>query len=118
MIRILCGIFCVILSLFAVAQYNDPDFVFWGAVYGIGALWTGFAALSPSTLHWSGARVMLGLCLAAALWGVFRFWPTTEQWWMQDVWWETETAREGMGMMIVLAAMLSAGVVALRRRPA
>lgn len=113
--RILAGILCVILVLFTVVQYNDPDFVFWGAIYGIGAVWTGFAALSPATLTWGGARAMMALCVAAALYGVVYFYPTTEGFWRQDVWWETETAREGMGMMIVLIALLVAGTFCLRR---
>jgi hypothetical protein len=37
---------------------------------------------------------------------------------MQDVWWETETAREGMGMMILCVALALAGLVALRARRA
>ncbi len=113
--RILNGIVCVILILFAAVQYNDPDFTFWGPVYGIGALWTGFAALSPGTIQWTPARLMLGLCVAAAIYGVVHFYPTTDRWWAQDVWWETETAREGMGMMIVLVALLIATVVCMRR---
>ncbi|MEM7058204.1 MAG: transmembrane 220 family protein [Pseudomonadota bacterium] len=113
--RTICGLFCVMMILFAYWQYNDPDFSFWGPVYGIAALWTGFAALSPGTIRWGAGRVMLWICLAAAAYGVFHFYPTTENWWMQDVWWETETAREGMGMMIVLLALLAALVVGLRR---
>lgn len=113
--RILCGILCVIMLLFAVAQYNDPDFTFWGPVYGIGALWTGFAAFSPATVRWGFGRAMLLVCVAAALYGVVYFFPETPNWWMQDVWWETETAREGMGMMIVLVSLLAAMAVGLRR---
>lgn len=113
--RILCGILCVILILFAVAQYNDPDFAFWGAIYGIGALWTGFAALSPGTVRWGVGRVMLLICVAAAIYGVVHFYPDTPNWWQQDVWWETETAREGMGMMIVLVSLLAATAVGVRR---
>ena len=47
--RIICGLFCVMMILFAYWQHNDPDFMFWGPIYGIVALWTGFAALSPGT---------------------------------------------------------------------
>lgn len=113
--RIVCGILCVILILFAGVQYNDPDFTFWGAIYGIGALWTGFGALSPSTIRWRPAQIMLVVCLAACVYGVVHFFPTTDRWWMQDVWWETETAREGMGMMVVLVALVSAALVGMRR---
>ena len=113
--RLICGILCLMMILFAVAQYNDPDFVFWGPVYGIAALWTGFAALSPGTVQWGFGRIMLLICLAATVYGVIHFYPKTDKWWMQDVWWETETAREGMGMMIVLVALLASAAVALRR---
>jgi len=113
--RVICGLLCAMMILFAYWQYNDPDFSFWGPVYGIAALWTGFAALSPGTIRWGPGRAMLAICIAAALYGVFHFYPTTENWWMQDVWWETETAREGMGIMIVLIALLAAGLVSLRR---
>lgn len=116
--RTICGILSVILLLFAAVQYNDPDFMFWGAAYGIGAMWTGFAAFSPGTLRWGGARAMLAVCLAAALWGVLHFWPESEHWWWTEVWWVTETAREGMGMMFVLVSLLAAGWVALSRRVA
>ena len=51
---------------------------------------------------------------AAALYGVYHYWPTTPGWWRQEVWWETETAREGMGMMIVLVVVLVSGLTAQR----
>jgi len=31
--RVINGIFCILLVLFAAVQYNDPDRVFWGGLY-------------------------------------------------------------------------------------
>ena len=44
--------------------------------------------------------------IVATVW----YWPAEEGFWRQEVWWESETAREGMGIMIVTGALL---VVAL-----
>lgn len=113
--RILNAVFACLLILFAVVQYNDPDGLFWAAVYGVGVLWCGVAALR-SSLYATPAFIIYALSLAATAFGVFWFWPRTPDFWMQDVWWETETAREGMGIMVLLLAMLAAGAVALRAR--
>ena len=39
-------------------------------------------------------------------------WPTEAGFWQREVWWNSELAREGMGMMIVTLAL---AVVALTR---
>ena len=117
--RVLCGVLAVAMLLFAVVQHNDSDGVFWAAVYGAGALWCGFAALSPATLLWAPARGALLVTLALGALGVVIFWPDAERWWSIDVWWPEatgETAREGMGMMILFAALLAAAAVGLRPR--
>lgn len=113
--RILNGALCVLLILFAVVQYNDPDALFWASVYGIAALWAGVAAVEPGVLRAREARLLLAASMAAAVYGVVHYWPETSHWWLREVWWETETAREGMGMMIVLAAMVLVAVTALSR---
>lgn len=114
--RIVNGILCLILILFAVFQYNDPDGVFWAAVYSVAAIWSGVAALMPGQMAIPAVRLVYGISLVAAIVGVVAFWPDTPRWWMQEVWWDTETVREGMGFMIILAAMLVAGTAVLRRR--
>ncbi|MGR3609855.1 MAG: hypothetical protein ACU0BN_13505 [Sulfitobacter sp.] len=38
--------------------------------------------------------------------GIFWYWPQTPGFWRQEVYWVTEEAREGMGMMIAFAALL------------
>ena len=116
--RVVCGIFAMLLLAFAVVQWNDPDPVFWAAVYGAGALWCGIAAFSPGTLGWTPARVTLLATAACAVLGVAVFWPDAERWWAIDVWWPErsgETSREAMGMMVVAAGTVVAALVGRRR---
>ena len=91
-------------------------FWLWGAIYGAAAIFTGFAAFRPGSYASPGFRGLYLVALIAAIFGLFYYWPDTPNWWMQDVWWETETAREGMGMMIILVAMLAAGTKVLSAR--
>ena len=113
--RILAGIFAVLLVLFALVQYNDPDALYWGVIYGVTAglcfvaAWGGGLVVSPAF------RIIVVLAALVAAIGVFVYWPETPRWWAQDVWWETETAREGMGMMIVFIASLVAVLATFRR---
>jgi hypothetical protein len=114
--RIVNGVLCLLLILFRAGEYNDPDVLLWILIYGIGAGFTGLAAFRPGLFASPRVALVFSLCLAASFGGVYYYWPATPDWWMQDVWWETETAREGMGMMIVTAAMLIAGLTVLRAR--
>ena len=114
--RIVNGVFCLLLILFTAVQYNDPDYLLWVLIYGTGAVFTGLAAYRPGLFASPRVATVFALCLAASIGGVFYYWPTTPNWWMKDVWWETETAREGMGMMIVTAALLITGLTVLRAR--
>jgi len=45
------------------------------------------------------------------------FWPQTPGFWHQEVWWVTEEAREGMGMMIAFIALLTVWFGTRRQRP-
>ena len=114
--RIVNGVLCLLLILFTAVQYNAPDSLFWGLIYGIGAVFAGLAAYRPGSFASPRLATVFILFLAASFGGVYYYWPTTPDWWMQDVWWQTETAREGMGMMIVTAAMLFTGLSVLRAR--
>ncbi len=114
--RIVNGVLCLLLILFSAVQYNDPDVLLWGLIYGIGAVFTGLAAYRPGLLASPRLATAFALFLAVSIGGVYYYWPTTPDWWVKDVWWEAETAREGMGMMIVAAAMLIAGLTVLRAR--
>lgn len=114
--RIANGIFVVLLILFCAVQYNDPDGLFWIGVYGAGVVWCAVAAFHSRLYRQTPVFGLFALTVVAALAGLAYYWPKTPQWWMQDVWWETETAREGMGMMILCVALALAGFVALRIR--
>jgi len=114
--RIVNGVLCLLLILFTAVQYNDPDYLLWILIYGIGAVFTGLAAYRPGLFTSPRLATAFILFLAVSIGGVYYYWPTTPGWWMQDVWWETETAREGMGMMIVTGAMLIVGLTVLRVR--
>ena len=57
--RILNGFLCVILALFTIVQYNDPDAILWIVIYGVPAVWAGVAAYRPNAVernHLVGVR--------------------------------------------------------------
>lgn len=114
--RYLNGFFCVIMILFVAVQYNDPDYAFWMVIYGIPAVWAGVAALRPAVLARDLYTAGLVLITAAAVAGTVYYWPTMPGWWRKDVWWIEETAREGMGMMIVTVTLLVVLFTAWRAR--
>lgn len=111
---------CVLMVLFAGVQYNDPDFYFWGPVYLVPAAWAALAAFRPDTLQQSLPRLGLIATAILAIVGVGYYWPKDAGWWRQDVWWESELAREGMGVMIVAGVVIVvlAGTFLTRRRTA
>lgn len=92
---------CLLMILFIAVQYNDPDGTMWMVIYAVPAVWAGIAAFRQSLLANSAASILLILSIVAAVAGMLYYWPTTPGWWRQEVWWDVETAREGMGMMIV-----------------
>ena len=104
--RVFCGVLSLLMLLFIGVQYNDSDGAIWMLYYAIPAIAAAVAAFKPRWLLGLQASWLLLLSIAAAVVGVFYYWPKTPQWWAKDVWWETETAREGMGMMIVLFVLL------------
>lgn len=110
--RIVNAVLCLLMVAFVAVQYNDPDFLLWAVIYAIPAAWAGFAAWRPARLLTPPATIGLGACLLGAFAGLVYWWPTTPGWWRQEVWWESESSREGMGMMIVTFVLL---VVALTR---
>lgn len=104
--RIVSGILFVLMLLFTGVQYNDPDAMHWIAIYGVVALWCGVLTFRPAVFAESLWNWLLIATLAAALFGVVWYWPHTPHFWEKDVWWITETAREGMGMMIAFVALV------------
>ncbi len=103
--RTISYILAALMALFAVVQFNDPDGLFWMVVYGVPAVLALIAAIRPQAYRANILRAALLLCLLLALVGMVYYWPKTPGWWTQDVWWEVESAREGMGMMITVIVL-------------
>ncbi len=113
--RAINGLFCLILILFALVQYNDPDFLFWFIIYALAAAWCGLATFMPEILTTHGTlRAAFLLCLVGALAGTVYFWPSGADWWVKEVIWDNELVREGLGMAVVTAGLLSVGVTCWR----
>ncbi|MEM8947755.1 MAG: transmembrane 220 family protein [Pseudomonadota bacterium] len=109
--RAINGLFCLILVVFALVQFDDPDFLFWFVIYGLAAIWCGLAAFIPEVLTTHGTlRASFLLCLIGALAGTVYFWPTGADWWTKEVIWDNELVREGLGMVIVTIGLLSVGI--------
>lgn len=106
------GFFCVLMGLFAIVQYNDPDGVLWLLIYAVPAVWAGIAAFRPDMLR-AGRLVVpaYGLCLAAAVAGAIYLWPTEIA-----TWWDNEEVREGLGLLIITAVLVSVGFTLFRER--
>ena len=96
---------CLLMLLFIVVQYNDPDGTLWMVIYAIPMIWTGIAAFRPLAVARKIPSIILVACILAAVVAMFYYWPKTPGWWKSEVWWEVETAREGMGMMIVATVL-------------
>ncbi len=101
-------VLCVLMIYFFVVQYNDPDGLLWALIYIVPAIWAGLAAWRPVRFSEMPAIGLLACSLYGALFLTIYYWPATPNFWLKEVWWETETAREGMGMMIVSVVILIA----------
>ena len=97
------------MVVFMGVQYNDPDGLLWIAIYAIPAMWAACAAFKPQWLQTSWVKGLLLVSLFSAIAGLIYFWPVSDRWWSIDVWYDTETAREGMGMMVVTMVLLFIG---------
>jgi hypothetical protein len=104
--RFIYIVLCLLFVLFTGVQYNDPDFYIWMPIYIVPAIWAGLAAFKPEPLRTGPARGLLALCIVLAFAASAWYWPTAEGFWRQEVYWESETSREGMGMMIATIALL------------
>jgi hypothetical protein len=118
--RYVLGLFAVLMLLFVLVQYNDPDGPLWMAYYGVPAIWAGLAAFRPRIFAGQAARALLVVSLVAAVALTIFYWPPVEHWWQEEVWWNSEESREGMGMMIVtiVLAITATAVFSGRRRVA
>ena len=112
---ILNSLICLLMLMCAVLQYNDPDPWLWVSIYLVPGLWAGVAAAMPNLTRRKGARRLLGLFIALTLVGVGFYWPEVPGFWKPAIWWhgdlamttsQIELAREGMGMIIALVALV------------
>ena len=94
------------MLLFMAVQYNDPDGLMWMLIYAVPALWSAVAAFWRLWFDRLACRILLLMSIAASFAGVVYFWPLVPQFWTRAVWYEVETAREGMGLMIVAVVLL------------
>lgn len=113
--RYVNALLCAMMILFALVQYNDPDGPLWAAIYAIPAAFAGLAAFQPKWLSAGTPRFVLVGALIAGLAFVGYSWPTTPGFWRVEVWWHTETAREGLGALIAFIVLLSAFLSTLSR---
>jgi Transmembrane family 220, helix len=99
------GIFCVVLTLFAILQYNDPDALLWILIYAVPAAWCGAAAFRPNLLRANRQAIAAFLvCLATAIAGTLYMWPSLPANWIH-----IEEEREGLGVMIATGGLIAAG---------
>lgn len=104
--RLVIGILLILMLLFMAVQYNDPDGLFWMGVYSVPAMWCAVTIFWRQWFVLSQVRIALWFSTVLSVMGVIHFWPVTSGFWHKAVWHEVETAREGMGMMIVLGVHL------------
>ena len=109
--RYVNGFFCVVLTSFALVQYNDPDAVVWFLIYAIPAAWAGLAAFQPDLLVLRpGTIAAYAVCVAAAVLGSLYLWPS-----LPENWIHVEEEREGLGLIIATAALVVVGWSSWRR---
>lgn len=106
--RIVHGLLLLVMLLFIAVQFNDPDGLLWAGIYGVPSLMMLVAIMRPQWFSMPTGRVLRWVAVAALAAGIVYFWPKTSGFWRQEVWWETETAREGMGIMIAFLVAASA----------
>ena len=106
----------LLMVAFAAVQYNDPDPHVWVPIYLVSGLWAFAAAFLLPRIVSAPATALLGACVLAYAVLVVYYWPQAPGFWRQEVWWNDEEAREGMGAMIAFAVLLSASYAAFRAR--
>lgn len=106
----------VLMVAFAAVQYNDPDGPLWAAIYLVPAAWAIVAAFWLPRVRSVPGAWLLGLSTLAGVALVVYYWPSAPGFWRQEIWWNDEAAREGMGAMIALAVLLFVSASALTAR--
>lgn len=103
-------VLAAVLLFFAVLQYNDPDGLYWFAVYALAAAWCLLAVWRPERIAGSTAvRAALAVTLVAFVVGFARLAPTIDANWIH-----VEEAREALGYLICAVATFSAWMAARR----
>jgi hypothetical protein len=105
----------LLMLAFVAVQYNDPDGPLWMAIYLLPCAWAFAAAFRLEKVRSRAAMKWLSASLALGLVGVVYYWPEAPEFWRKDVWWNDETAREGMGVMIGFGVLLVVLATALRK---
>lgn len=108
----------LMMAAFAAVQYNDPDALFWMVIYLVPAAWAFAAAFRPAQVRSRAGERLLWATTAAGVGTTVFYWPAVPDFWVKDVWWVEETAREGMGVMIGLAVLVVVLLTSLLRKPA
>lgn len=114
--KYLFAVLALLMLLFALVQYNDPDGPLWMVLYGVPAIWAGLAWMRPHLLLRPAPLLLLGASLLAGLVLVVVLWPPAEHWWQSEVWWESEASREGMGLMLAAGVLLAVFSWSLSKR--
>jgi multisubunit Na+/H+ antiporter MnhB subunit len=100
----------LLMLLFIGVQYNDPDGLFWAVLYGGPAILAGWVAFDKDFSRKPILKPLYSAGLIIMVFLTYIYWPQTEGFWHKEVWWNTETAREGMGLMIATVVALVATV--------
>jgi Transmembrane family 220, helix len=103
---------CVLLALFTIVQYNDPDAILWVLIYGLPTIWAGFAAYRPSAFADNRLLLgMFGLNILAVGAGAIYMWPSEV-----STWWDREEVREGLGLIITTVGLILVALTLWRTR--
>jgi hypothetical protein len=98
--RIVHVVLSAILVFFAVLQYNDPDWFYWGLVYLIAAAWSFAAARWPERLgSWRFVRIGGLICVMLFSAGFVSLAGNIGPGWIHN-----EEAREAFGYLICAVA--------------
>lgn len=109
--RAVHAVLCVLLLFFAALQYNDPDWLYWGLVYLVSAIWPFLAAVAPQHMT---SPPLVGTGAAIALLSLIGFLSLAHQ--LGPGWIHNEEARESLGYLICALATALAVWDTRRRR--
>jgi hypothetical protein len=123
--RYVFAVLALVMAIFTALQYNDPDGPLWMLYYGVPTVWCGLAAFRPQAVSSQNGRLLLALCLVAAVALTIWYWPPVGGFWHEEIWRMSgavqgaviaEQAREGMGIMLATAVLLAVFAASFRGR--